>query len=123
MLPPVVDRRPKTTCSPAGWQSASGGSHGLRRGADRQEREPRIASADSEPPVAFLEIKSGPHSGDRLRLSKERMVIGRHQACDVVIDLSAVSRQHAAVTIAGGEFFIEDLRSRNGTMVNGRPLS
>ena len=73
--------------------------------------------------MAFLEIKSGARSGERLRLSKERTVIGRHPACDIVVDVSAVSRQHAAVTIAGDECFIEDLRSRNGTMVNGRPLS
>jgi len=47
-------------------------------------------------------------------------VIGRHPGCDVVIDDAAVSRQHAAITIAGNEAFIEDLRSRNGTRINGR---
>ena len=56
-------------------------------------------------------------------LSAERMVIGRHPACDIVIDLSAVSRQHAAITTEGGAVFIEDLRSRNGTIVNGKPLT
>ncbi|NCY03029.1 MAG: FHA domain-containing protein [Planctomycetia bacterium] len=40
-----------------------------------------------------------------------------------MIDASAVSRQHAAITVEGGHASIEDLRSRNGTVLNGRPLS
>jgi len=73
--------------------------------------------------VAFLELKSGPRSGERVQLSPGRLVIGRHPACDLVIDASAVSRQHAAITVEGGHASIEDLRSRNGTVLNGRPLS
>ena len=73
--------------------------------------------------MPFLELKSGPRGGERLNLAAERLVIGRHPACDIVIDLSAVSRQHAAITMEGGAVFIEDLRSRNGTLVNGKPLA
>jgi serine phosphatase RsbU (regulator of sigma subunit)/pSer/pThr/pTyr-binding forkhead associated (FHA) protein len=73
--------------------------------------------------VAFLELTSGPRAGERVRLAKERTVIGRHPACDFVIDVSAVSRQHAVITIADGRFLVEDLRSRNGTSLNGRPLT
>ena len=70
-----------------------------------------------------LELKTGPRSGERITLRPGRVVIGRHPACDVVIDASAVSRQHAAVTFENGQATIEDLRSRNGTLLNGRPLS
>jgi len=74
--------------------------------------------------VAFLELKSGPRSGERLTLRPGRLVIGRHPACDVIIDASAVSRQHAAITIQDGHHTtIEDLRSRNGTVLNGRLLT
>lgn len=69
-----------------------------------------------------LEIKSGPHAGERFRLVQERTVIGRHPACDLVLDASSVSRQHAAITVVGLMAFIEDLRSRNGTTVNGKPF-
>jgi len=68
-------------------------------------------------------MKSGPRSGERLTLHADRMVIGRHPACDIVIDLSAVSRQHAAITSENGAMFVEDLRSRNGTLVNGKLLT
>lgn len=73
--------------------------------------------------MAFLELTSGPRGGERFQLAKERTVIGRHPACDIVIDVSAVSRQHAVITISDGLFFVEDLRSRNGTSLNGRPLA
>jgi serine phosphatase RsbU (regulator of sigma subunit) len=73
--------------------------------------------------VAFLELLSGPRSGERIRLSGERVVIGRHPGCDVVIEAPAVSRQHAAVALVGEQAFLEDLQSRNGTRVNGRTLA
>ena len=73
--------------------------------------------------MAFLELHSGPRSGERIRLSGERIVIGRHPGCDVVIEAPAVSRQHAAVSLVDGEAFVEDLQSRNGTRLNGRTLA
>lgn len=79
---------------------------------------------ESEQAVAFLELKSGSRSGERLTLRPGRLVIGRHPACDIIIDASAVSRQHAAITIQEGHHTtIEDLRSRNGTVLNGRLLT
>ena len=79
---------------------------------------------EGERAVAFLELKSGPRSGERLTLRPGRLVIGRHPACDIIIDASAVSRQHAAITIQDGHHTtIEDLRSRNGTVLNGRLLT
>jgi putative methionine-R-sulfoxide reductase with GAF domain len=71
-------------------------------------------------PTCALEIKNGPRAGERFRLVEERTVIGRHPACDIVLDVSSVSRQHAAITVIGLMAFIEDLRSRNGTTVNGK---
>ncbi len=73
--------------------------------------------------MAFLELKSGPRSGERIPLRTGRVVIGRHPGCDIVIDTSAVSRQHAAIAIEDGLATVEDLRSRNGTLLNGRPLA
>jgi phosphoserine phosphatase RsbU/P len=75
--------------------------------------------AECPVPSACLEIKNGPNAGALFRLVQDRTVIGRHPACDIVLDASAVSRQHAAVTLVGLTAFIEDLRSRNGTTVNG----
>ena len=50
------------------------------------------------------------------------VVIGRHPECDVVIDEVSVSRRHAQIVKENGNFYIEDLSSRNGTMVNNNEI-
>jgi len=71
--------------------------------------------------VSSLEFGAGPRSGERIALLADRTVVGRHPSCDLVIpDDSSVSRHHAAFLRAGDRVLIEDLRSRNGTLVNGR---
>lgn len=50
-------------------------------------------------------------------------MIGRHPGCEIVFDAAAVSRQHAAVTAGPDGVFLEDLKSRNGTLVNGQRLT
>lgn len=47
------------------------------------------------------------------------MTLGRLATCDVTIDDRTVSREHAALVRRGGEWWIVDLGSTNGTMVNG----
>ena len=49
--------------------------------------------------------------------SNGRAVIGRTHDCAIAIDSSEVSRQHAAIEIAGDRMWIEDLGSTNGTRV------
>jgi len=50
----------------------------------------------------------------------ERVRIGRHRACDVVLDNPAVSRVHAEITTDDDGVWIEDQGSANGVSVNGR---
>lgn len=51
-------------------------------------------------------------------LDKERMTIGRRPTNDIHIDNLAVSGEHAAIIQMGKDYFIEDLGSTNGTVVN-----
>lgn len=73
--------------------------------------------------MPFLELQTDGRRGQRFSIAGPRAVIGRHPGCDIVLDVAAVSRQHAAVMIEDGGAFIEDLRSRNGTLLNGVPLN
>ncbi|MDR3067170.1 MULTISPECIES: FHA domain-containing protein [Comamonas] len=57
-----------------------------------------------------------------VQLTKERTTLGRRPYNDIVIENLAVSGEHAVLTIAGGKVSIEDLRSTNGTYVNGRAI-
>jgi predicted component of type VI protein secretion system len=55
-------------------------------------------------------------------LDQERLTIGRRPTNDVQIDNLAVSGEHAAVVKLGNDFYIEDLNSTNGTLVNATPI-
>ena len=56
--------------------------------------------------------------GELDKISKDRFVIGRGKHCDFVINSGKVSREHAVVVRDGGEFYVEDLGSSNGTWFN-----
>jgi sigma-B regulation protein RsbU (phosphoserine phosphatase) len=73
--------------------------------------------------VAIFKIQSGPRRGKRLRINRDRLVIGRHPGCDIVLESAAVSRQHAEVSRIDGGIWLTDLCSRNGTAVNGRQIT
>jgi serine phosphatase RsbU (regulator of sigma subunit) len=72
--------------------------------------------------VAFLHVIKGSRPGQVLELRGDRMVLGRHPSCEIVLDNAAVSRQHAQILNRRGTFFLEDLRSRNRTYLNGAPI-
>lgn len=52
-------------------------------------------------------------------LSKDVLVIGRMEGCDVVLQDPSVSRRHAEIRREGDEWALIDLGSTNGTEVNG----
>lgn len=56
-------------------------------------------------------------------LQEELTVIGKlENACDAVINLPTVSRIHAKIRKREEEYYLSDMNSRNGTIVNGRLL-
>jgi len=69
--------------------------------------------------VPVLKVIKGSCPGQIVELSGDRMVMGRHPSCQIVLDNAAVSRNHAQILESHGTYFLEDLRSRNGTVVNG----
>ena len=80
----------------------------------------------SEPHVSgeacLILIYGAPELGKRFALADDS-TIGRDTSCDICIDMSFVSRQHARLTRLESRWFIEDLGSRNGTQVNGEPVA
>jgi hypothetical protein len=55
-------------------------------------------------------------------LPQGETLIGRSASCHVTIEDPLVSRQHARINIEGSRVTAEDLGSRNGLVVNGRPV-
>lgn len=58
------------------------------------------------------------HSYD-FQVEKTLLTIGRSSRCDMVFEDEAVSRKHARLSLLDGRLFVEDLKSHNGTFVNG----
>ena len=72
--------------------------------------------------LAYLSSQYDDAPWSLLELDRERTVLGRHPSSQVVLDNEAVSRHHAQILESHGHFFLEDLKSRNGTLVNGQPV-
>src|SRR6202000_2753984 len=56
------------------------------------------------------------------QITKERTTLGRRPYNDIVIDNLAVSGEHAVLTAAQSDVYIEDLNSTNGTYINGKAV-
>jgi S1-C subfamily serine protease len=70
--------------------------------------------------VVWLTIRSGDQRGRVLHVAGERFVVGRAEACELVLADERVSRQHCVLRpLADGRAFLQDLGSTNGTWVNG----
>lgn len=59
----------------------------------------------------------------RFELTKEKLSIGRHKSNDIYIPRPGISLFHAILVIDGTEVFLFDLRSTNGTSVNGQEVT
>ena len=68
--------------------------------------------------MAVLEVIKGLTPGQLFPLDQECVVLGRHPDCDIVMEIGAISRQHARILKLDEGFFVEDLHSRNGTFLN-----
>lgn len=80
--------------------------------------EPAATSAFGEDGVAKLAVIRG-QTDQREFLLGDETVLGRSPDCEVTIPGPFSSRQHARITHADGSYYIEDLGSANGTVVNG----
>jgi pSer/pThr/pTyr-binding forkhead associated (FHA) protein len=62
-----------------------------------------------------------PHRPELLVLEGDELVIGRDPSADLVLDHPLVSGFHARVLVGRQNVTVEDLESRNCTLVDGRP--
>ena len=56
-------------------------------------------------------------------LGATEVSLGRHENNSVAIDDVAASKHHCVIRPCGGRFQLHDLKSRNGTFVNGVPVT
>jgi len=68
-------------------------------------------------------IRSGFYEGFEMPLDRDWFVIGRGRTADMVVAEATISRAHAAIGFDDTGFYVEDLGSTNGTLVNGARIA
>ena len=75
----------------------------------------------NQPPRLVVRLKGRPLK--TYPFAGAEMCIGRLPENDIVIDNLSVSRRHAAISSTNEGFTLRDLGSKNGTLLNGKPMS
>jgi pSer/pThr/pTyr-binding forkhead associated (FHA) protein len=76
-----------------------------------------------EPGQALVQVKRGPNAGSTFLLDQDSSTVGRSTESDVFLDDVTVSRKHATFERrSGGDWFVRDGGSLNGTYVNGEQV-
>lgn len=80
-------------------------------------------AAPLPPPLAMLEVTRGKLAGQRWRVDRAVSTLGRGVENDVRLLDDSVSTSHATLLLKGDDWFLVDLRSSNGTYVDGHRIS
>jgi pSer/pThr/pTyr-binding forkhead associated (FHA) protein len=100
----IVPRR-----RPAGRAPTAPGEPAGTDPADHRDRGP-----------TRLVVTDGPLRGTTLPLTSSAILIGRAPSCTLVLDDDYSSSRHARLYPDGGQWFVEDLGSTNGTFLDSR---
>ena len=84
--------------------------------------EPMVGAAAGAGRQAELMIETGPDAGHSHRAGDHPLRLGRSPDNDVILRDPATSGHHARLEQRGDQFWIVDLGSTNGTLVNGEPI-
>lgn len=108
-------------------QAGFGGAAGAPNApAPRTAPNPQLFNDDAAQPVpAQMQARLvDTATGRSYALAKNRMILGRSSASDVVVDDINASRSHAELRLEqSGAWSITDLGSTNGTYVNGQRIT
>jgi anti-anti-sigma factor len=100
----------------------------LRAEETRSSRSPRpgstapIVEDHRVMTTAHLVIQGGRKAGQPIEIKGAKFLIGRAGECDLLVKSSMASRSHATIERRGTRYFLRDLGSTNGTLLNGRIL-
>src|SRR5579863_2736529 len=84
--------------------------------------EPVSAATPAVRPASLMVVDPNGQR-KRVRIDPVPFRIGRQPDSDLIIRDTRASRTHARILVDGGEYVIEDCRSRHGTFVNGTQVT
>ncbi len=68
--------------------------------------------------TAYLQVINGARAGTIWEINCPMLVLGRHPDNEIPVESPYAARRHAQILRIQGEFFLEDVQSRNGTFLN-----
>ncbi|MEZ6046083.1 MAG: SpoIIE family protein phosphatase [Planctomycetaceae bacterium] len=72
--------------------------------------------------MPYLIFEEGLPGPERIEIDSDLTLLGRHPECTIRLNDVSVSRQHARIVRKQRKYYIEDLHSRNQTLVNDHPI-
>ncbi len=69
--------------------------------------------------IGYLVDISDVSNEQRYTLLDNEYTLGRHSRCDIVLADSSISKKHALLSVQTGNWYVQDLDSSNGVLVNG----
>jgi hypothetical protein len=124
-------------CPECGYANADGANYCQRCGAFLANSEAaadpstaafRIGETGEFEEIAWQDVVArgativirtgGGRAGEMFPLAGPRMTVGRRPDSDVFLDDVTVSRDHALIVRRGGDYYLDDCGSLNGTYVN-----
>jgi len=120
----AAEARESTTLMPV-WQpppAAPAAADVAETMAIDSKAQPLAASTPGAGREAELTMEAGPDAGHSHRAGDKALRLGRSPDNDIILRDPATSGHHARVERRGDQFWIVDLGSTNGTLVNGEPI-
>jgi hypothetical protein len=118
------EARESTTLMPV-WQpppAHPAGAEVAETMAIDTKTHPPAGTSPSAGREAELTMEAGPDAGHSHRVGDRALRLGRSPDNDIILRDPATSGHHARVERRGDQFWIVDLGSTNGTLVNGEPV-
>ena len=119
-----AENRESTTLMPA-WQpppAAPAAADVAETMAIDHKIQPMMGTAPGAGRQAELTIETGPDAGHSHRAADNALRLGRSPDNDVILRDPATSGHHARLERRGDQFWLVDLGSTNGTLVNVEPI-
>lgn len=69
-----------------------------------------------------LRVETGSSQGKLISVNRDKFLIGRSDECHLRPKSESISRRHCAIVRKDGRILVIDLKSRNGTDINGKKL-
>jgi len=83
----------------------------------------KISSSDDIKTVKLIKTALIYENGKKTyEMMKNSITIGRGKDCELQIDKEFISRKHCSISKYGGKFFLKDLGSTNGTLLNDKKV-